>query len=348
MYALYNPHMQKGNSMRIQEISRKTGISKRNIHYYIEERLLSPRTNPRNGYYEFDEDDYYRLQFIVTFRAAGMPVAAIRSLLNNPLTAGYYLNLHAQRLFCESNRLAQTFDGINYILEHLSLSPDITELYELSQKSGLSLIAPEITDGEINTYNIALVNRFLWGGFFSSNNLTEYQEFLWAKPNRKTMQYSDDNYKKLGDFLQTLDSAGIDKMYSCHYKRYEYIASLESDSYAIAANSMIEDLKNCLNDKRCVEVWKKYYTAYFYPLVSAHGSDLVQIVMEMSNLFTAYSTNACAICSIVYEWLNSDEGKYLRLQLYETFPHTLDLEHSNHGELEALVDLMDIRYLFPV
>lgn len=334
--------------MRIQDISRKTGISKRNIHYYIKEHLLSPKTNPENGYYEFDEDDYYRLQFIITFRASGMPVAAIRSLLNNPLTAGYYLNLHAKKLNHESNRIAQTLSSLNYILEHLSLSPDITELYSLSKKSGLSLIAPEITDSGIDSYNIALVNRFLWGGFFSANNLTEYQEFLWAKLNRMTMQFPNDNYKKLSNLLQTLDSASVDKLYSCHYKRYEYIASVKPENYATVADSMIEDLKNCLCDERCVRVWKKYYTTYFYPQVSAHSSDLVQIVKEMSTLFTTYAVNACAICSIVYQWMNSKEGNFLLLQLYETFPHTLDLEHANHGELEAFVDLMDIRYLFPV
>ena len=43
--------------MRIQEVSHKTGITKRNIHYYIKQGIITPKMNPANGYYDFSEED---------------------------------------------------------------------------------------------------------------------------------------------------------------------------------------------------------------------------------------------------------------------------------------------------
>lgn len=39
--------------MRMQEICKISGFTKRNIHYYIKEGLLSPASDVQNGYYDF-------------------------------------------------------------------------------------------------------------------------------------------------------------------------------------------------------------------------------------------------------------------------------------------------------
>ena len=41
--------------MRMQEICKISGFTKRNIHYYIKEGLLSPASDVQNGYYDFSE-----------------------------------------------------------------------------------------------------------------------------------------------------------------------------------------------------------------------------------------------------------------------------------------------------
>ena len=84
--------------MKIAEACRETGISKSTIHFYISEKLISPKTDPENGYYIFEEEDISRLIFCRNFRNVGVPIPEIRSLLRNPLTAGHYLNLHIQKL----------------------------------------------------------------------------------------------------------------------------------------------------------------------------------------------------------------------------------------------------------
>ncbi len=43
--------------IKIQEVCKRTGLSKRNIDFYMKEKLLLPEMNEENGYYNFCEED---------------------------------------------------------------------------------------------------------------------------------------------------------------------------------------------------------------------------------------------------------------------------------------------------
>ena len=87
--------------MKLKEVCEITGITKRNIHYYIKEGLLVPRKELGNGYYEFSDDDCDRLLMIRSLRNAGFSILQIRSILKKPSTSGYYINLRLKELKSE-------------------------------------------------------------------------------------------------------------------------------------------------------------------------------------------------------------------------------------------------------
>ena len=88
--------------MRMQEICKISGFTKRNIHYYIKEGLLSPVSDVQNGYYDFSEEEVKRLSLIRLFRNAGLSISVIRSILNTPDSTGLYLNQHIKELHKEN------------------------------------------------------------------------------------------------------------------------------------------------------------------------------------------------------------------------------------------------------
>lgn len=45
--------LRKGVSMKLSEVVKLTGLTKRTIYFYIEEKFLTPEINPGNGYYIF-------------------------------------------------------------------------------------------------------------------------------------------------------------------------------------------------------------------------------------------------------------------------------------------------------
>ena len=78
--------------MRIQEVIRQTGLSRRTIYYYIDQKLITPRAEEANGYHDFSEKDIQKLFLVRKLREAGLPLADIRAILKKPRTTPFYLH----------------------------------------------------------------------------------------------------------------------------------------------------------------------------------------------------------------------------------------------------------------
>ena len=65
----------------IGELARAAGVSVRALHHYDAIGLLSPARTAENGYRVRIRGDALRLQEILFYRAAGLPLAEIAALL---------------------------------------------------------------------------------------------------------------------------------------------------------------------------------------------------------------------------------------------------------------------------
>ena len=73
----------------------KTGLSRRTIHYYIDQKLIIPPVNEGNGYHDFTEEDVQKLFIIRKLREAGLSPNSINSYMR-----GFLLRISVQ--FCVS------------------------------------------------------------------------------------------------------------------------------------------------------------------------------------------------------------------------------------------------------
>ena len=64
--------------MRINEVERLVGITKRNIRFYEKEGLLSPGRSSENGYRDYSEADVETLKQVKLFRKLDLPLEEIR------------------------------------------------------------------------------------------------------------------------------------------------------------------------------------------------------------------------------------------------------------------------------
>ena len=70
--------------MKINEVVKITGLTKKAIYYYEQEGLLSPKKEAENGYRTFSEDDISRLLEISVLRKLDMPLSIIKQVIENP------------------------------------------------------------------------------------------------------------------------------------------------------------------------------------------------------------------------------------------------------------------------
>ena len=104
--------------MRINEVERRVGVSKKNIRFYEEEGLLKPGRNTENGYREYSEADVQQLLKIRLLRQLSVPLEVIRQLQ----TGGATLESCMQHQRLELERRARDLEQISTVCTELAES----------------------------------------------------------------------------------------------------------------------------------------------------------------------------------------------------------------------------------
>lgn len=325
--------------MRMQDICKISGFTKRNIHYYIKEGLLSPVSDEQNGYYDFSEEEVKRLALIRLFRSAGLSISVIRSILNTPDSTGLYLNQHIKELQKEQKHLEGILNAMNDLFERLPVNTNIDKLYNLGAQIHIPEIQAYTENDSFDANDKLQVNRILWVHFLPEPPLTEYQEFLWQKLNHLTNIQYNENCQKISQFLHTLSITDIDRLFKKKDKHINYVASLDQEGCLQYAEEMKDRIHSFTKNDENIDAWKRYYSLYIYPEIQIYDSEICSIMLEISPLFVNYCNNIHIACERVYDWLTeASEGKDLETQLLKLLEDKIDLIHSQHGELELLAN----------
>lgn len=328
--------------MKMKDVCMVTGMKKRTIHFYIKEELIQPNINPENKYYEFSELDCQKLLFIRNMRSAGLSIDAIRSIIATPATANYYLNRHMSKLKKEKRQIEQVLVSMKYIMDELPLFPDFYSLYNLSIQANIPVeISSYETDSNYDSYNVAFINQHIWGAFLPKSKFDDYQEFLWMKLHKITLENPSEEYKKVANYLNQLPAKQIDKMFSSQTSRYAYIASLEKEHMEDCIQDMILKIKEATENPKTILQWKQIYDSYLHPITVIQASKLSSLVMQISPFYTNYVHNINYICEQVYLFLHSEDGSSLLNLIELNFEDQIDINSNYHGELEALATIQN-------
>ncbi len=93
--------------MKINEVEAQVGITKKNIRFYEEQGLLSPRRNSENGYRDYGEAEVAVLRQIKLMRKLGVPLEEIRRMQAGG-TVGDGMRRHLVTLEREHHSLEQS------------------------------------------------------------------------------------------------------------------------------------------------------------------------------------------------------------------------------------------------
>lgn len=125
-----------GVTLRIGELSRRSGVTPRALRYYEEQGLLRPERRP-SGYREYSEEDVRTVHSVRTLLAAGLGTATIAEVL--PCTAeddGLLLpgcTPLAEEVLRERDRIRST---IGELASALRLLEELIDRSELEKADG--------------------------------------------------------------------------------------------------------------------------------------------------------------------------------------------------------------------
>ena len=167
--------------MKINEVEAAVGVTKKNIRFYEEEGLISPRREPGNGYRSYSEADVERLRRIKLLRKLDVPLAEIREMLEGQRTLAEGMSLQLERL---RSRRADLEEAIGFCtllqqengpLEQLDVEQTLARL-TAKEEQGVSFVNIEQTDRKAERVRGALVGA----GLFTALMLFIMGIMVWA------------------------------------------------------------------------------------------------------------------------------------------------------------------------
>ena len=124
--------------MKINEVEAQVGITKKNIRFYEEQGLLSPRRNSENGYRDYGEAEVAALRQIKLMRKLGVPLEEIRRMQAGGTVADgmrrHLVTLERERKSLEQSiQLCQSLKDREERLEALDAAGLLEEMEKLEQ-----------------------------------------------------------------------------------------------------------------------------------------------------------------------------------------------------------------------
>ena len=84
--------------MKIYQVEELVGITKKNIRFYEEQKLLCPKRNPQNDYREYSLEDVRQLEKIKLLRKLSVPIEEIRLIEEGKVSLTQSMNQQIERL----------------------------------------------------------------------------------------------------------------------------------------------------------------------------------------------------------------------------------------------------------
>lgn len=84
--------------MKIYQVEELVGITKKNIRFYEEQKLLCPRRNPENDYREYSLEDVRQLEKIKLLRKLSVPIEDIRLIESGKLSLSQSMKGQIERI----------------------------------------------------------------------------------------------------------------------------------------------------------------------------------------------------------------------------------------------------------
>ena len=159
--------------MKINEVEALVGITKKNIRFYEEKGLLTPRRNSENGYREYEARDVEQLRQIKLLRKLGVPLEEIRQMQAGRITVADGMRRHLvtlereQRSLEQSKELCRKLKDREERLENLDAAGLLEQMEEM-ERAGTTFKDKQAGDTRTIRYVapviIALLTVLLMGG----------------------------------------------------------------------------------------------------------------------------------------------------------------------------------------
>lgn len=315
--------------MRIQTVIQRSGLSKKTIHYYIEEGLINPKRNEQNGYYDFNEEDYKLLEIIMELRQMQFSINVIKDILTYPTLLNFFLHRHMNELKDTIKDSFKQLNKINSLID--TLAPNAIPSSLLDHKNIINTIDNQLVDTLFPSNNARMIAILIWAPFLDEK-VGDYRHYLWEKISDETMKMFATNLKYSEHLIYNLSPAQIHDASKESYYLYNQI--IHSDDLRTFENLLLSNFQNLIYDTTLREYWLILYPTVLTSISKFYTSNSHKLMMEYSDKYHEWIIKSEKIIKAVYKRINDDET--LLNDFHNTISSSFNLTSEHSSDLYLL------------
>lgn len=318
--------------MRIQDVIQKTGVTKKTIHFYIDKGLMTPKRDT-NGYFHFDQADIERVIFIRNLKEIGLPLKDISAVIEHPDTLIFILTNHRKKLLHRCAEENWKFTRTKDIIDRMTQDPSGNFLG--SEITSYSQLTP--TDMPIDEIDADLIAYHFFGNFMRNLEMTEYRNYLYDQIKKYLITHQTKDMILFRNYLYSLNANLVNKEYfMTRGNYYEELLYLQPDQYDSYIQKYVSVIRKNLRNNVWILNWRKVYPLYIRPATHYYDGEVNRYMCELSPEYNIYHSQARIVAGLFYDYLTSEEGNSLYMEIKDKLDGLFDLESCNHTEVFGL------------
>lgn len=249
--------------MRIHEVSKKTSLTKKAIHFYIHEKLVHPQ-KLENNYYEFSDQDIDTLNQILSFRKAGISIQTIKEIYDYPAATNFFLHRSFHQLKQELAEKMTQLENLEMVLETIPPNGTPVDVGKMDIESFNTTPDTYWINSKHPDFDERMIAILILAPFMDIQ-VDEYRQYLWDKTfNDLKLQFKD-NLHVLSNMIYCLNGNQIRESSLYQYKLFHEIASAEEITPYVS--EMLERIHELITNDELKQKWNLLYQPVIQPVL---------------------------------------------------------------------------------
>lgn len=318
--------------MLINEVIRVTGLTRKAIYYYVDEKLVTPKEDRTNHYKLYSKEDVERLLVIAQLRKMRFTIREIRAVLEHPERLDLILHQSLKNQINEIVSLTNNIRDLSVLLEKLPPNCRLEQLTKVLKNT-------EAVENRL-TYREHFMKLFpgqegrryallIWEAYLDDSFETQEQWDAW----QEMVDYIDLALEadELSGYEAAYGVLSEEKLEEDYILRKNYIANiieLEGMEFERKVQEVITFVASLPDSKRYLRLWNNDFSTLVVPIVRMEEKYIGKLLEIVSNNYIAYQEQWGKIVDRVQQYLERAENEDLKQQIVKCMGESSIIVHG--------------------
>lgn len=249
--------------MKINDICHKYNLSRKAVHFYIQEGLLHPGKSD-NNYYSFNETNEEELKLVLRLRQAGVSIDNIRNIVSYPTCTNFFLFKQYFLLKTERNRVENERNNISMLLEQIPPNGTFLNVMKVPD----DYMKKETADfNEKDAVLTARMTAIFLLTPFMKQEVDDYRQFIWNKIVTITERNLYDYLEKTAEIL--IERSAVE-VYEFSTSLAGKFNSVMEGKHSEAVDYLTTQVEKLCFDHKMQKIWYESYDSFISPVKREH------------------------------------------------------------------------------